>query len=167
MEARKATGWDREVSWVEPSAGSLGTEPRVLDSSHKDPKLRCPLSSPAGFGLQPGGGARRTRDDDPEVSAEGLGWARGPVRDACGSPGDGGDREETEQRHGGPGAERGPGGLPPPPPLGWLGPLAPGPWPCLTPRLGIPLAPSQHSAALPLPPLPRPLGKQTGGGTGG
>lgn len=30
MEAGKATSGDREVSWVEPSAESPGTEPRSL-----------------------------------------------------------------------------------------------------------------------------------------
>ena len=64
------------------------------------------------------------RDEVPEVSVEGLGWARGPVRDACGSPGDGGDREEPEQWR------RGSGGLPRPLPLGQLGPLASGPASC-------------------------------------
>lgn len=129
MEAGKATGWDREVSWVEPSAGSLGTEPRVLDSSHKDPKLRCPLSSPAGFGLQPGGGARRTRDDDPEVSAEGLGWARGPVRDASGVREMVGTGRRPSRGMGGQGLRGGLGGSPHP--RLWAGwgpwPLAPGP----------------------------------------
>lgn len=82
---------------------------------------------------------------------EGLGWARGPVRDACGSPGDGGDREEPEQWR------RGPGWAPPAPASGPAG--APGLWPCLMPQLRIPLVPSQHSAALPLPPLAQESGE--------
>lgn len=64
------------------------------------------------------------RDEVPEVSVEGLGWARGPVRDACVESGEmvGTGRSPSS-------GVGGPGGLPAPA-SGSAGALASGPASC-------------------------------------
>ena len=106
----------------EAKCGIPGNRAQVLDSSHKDPKLRCPLSGPAGFGPafslveEPGARGMRTR------RSQRRGWP-GPgdpsgmhagVREMVGTG------KRLSRGMGGQGLRGGLGGLPPPPPLGWL-----------------------------------------------